>query len=154
MKKVRIFIKTTLRNPQVKAGSYAAVVECITSKGPVTREIAGSEDSTTYNRLVLLAIVEALMILREVCQIKLHTDNGFVASTINQNRTELWKREEWKKPSGENVKNMELWQQYAYLSEGHEIDVINSKINVYDNRLNKILAEEERKYTEKLNKGA
>lgn len=154
MKKVRIFIKTNIKGPQVKTGQYVAIVEYVTGKGPVTREISGSEDNSTYNRLVLIGIVQALMILRETCEIKIYTDNRFVAASIEQNRTELWQRSEWKKPTGDNVKNMELWQQYAYLAEGHEIGVRNSKINVYDKRLDEILALEERKYTEKVNKGA
>lgn len=146
MKKVRIFVKTSICGPSsARPGRYAAIVECITSCGPVTREITGSELETTYNRSTLQAIMQAMMILKETCSITIYTDNVFVKNTIEQGRPEQWRRSEWKKPTGETVKNEELWKQYMDLQDGHEIAVRFSKHSDYSNKLSKMLAEEKKK---------
>lgn len=54
-----------------------------------------------------------------------------------------WKRAEWRKPSGEEVKNQELWQQYQTLSERHEIAVRFSKHHDYVENLEGLLEEKQ-----------
>lgn len=53
----------------------------------------------------------------------------FVVTMINSGNVEQWKRSEWKKSSGEEVKNKELWQEYAELAEHHEIHATLGKNN-------------------------
>lgn len=55
----------------------------------------------------------------------------FIKNMIENGKPEQWKRAEWRKPSGEEVKNQELWQQYQTLSERHEIAVRFSKHHDY-----------------------
>ena len=43
MKTVKVFVKTSLQGPCIRDGRYAAVVEYISSRGAVTREISGEE---------------------------------------------------------------------------------------------------------------
>lgn len=146
MMEIKIFVKTSLRGPvSEKPGEYAAVIECMTSKGPASIGVSGHEEETTHNRSVLMAIVKALMQLKKVRNITIYTDCVFVKSTIEQNRMEKWQRSEWKKPSGEDVKHKELWQQYIALADGHKITVSTSKFKDYRDILNKMLAEEKKK---------
>ena len=69
MKTVKVFVKTSLQGPCIRDGRYAAVVEYISSRGAVTREISGEEKGTTYHRSVLLAISEALDLLKVECSV-------------------------------------------------------------------------------------
>ena len=50
---------------------------------------------------------------------------------------------EWRKPSGKEVKNQELWQQYQTLSERHEIAVRFSKHHDYVEKLEGLLEEKQ-----------
>lgn len=137
---VKIFVKTSLCGPCVKEGSYAAIVECQTSKGPVTREIKGKESCTTYYRSVLLAIVKALELLNVVCSVTIYTDCIFVKNIAERGCPEMWRRSEWQKSSGEQVENKELWQQFSEQMDRHMIAFKFSKHNVYEERLEELLA--------------
>lgn len=136
---VNVYIGTSLRGPGMKTGRYAAIVEYTTSKGIVTREIKGSETDTTYYRSVLLAIVKALEILNAACSVTIYTECVFVKNIAERGSVESWKRSEWVKPSGKQVKNKELWQQYLEQMEKHEIAFRFSKHNGYEDRLEEIL---------------
>lgn len=145
MKSVNIYIGTQLKGPCIKDGAYAGIAEYITSAGPVTREIKGMEKQTTYYRSVLLAIVETLNLLNVACSVTVYTDCVFVINTVNRGNPEGWMRAEWKKPSGEEVKNKELWQQFLELQQKHEIGFRFSKHGKYQERLRELIAEEKEK---------
>lgn len=110
-KEVRIYIETTLAGPCVKDGFYAALIECRTKKGPATLWLTGMEEKTTYYRSVLLAAVCAFRKLKP-CRAVICTKCRYVAGIYERGTLEGWRRAEWKRPAGEDVKNKELWQQF------------------------------------------
>lgn len=133
---VSIYIETTLAGPTVKDGAYGAVVEYITPSGRiVTREVSGKETQTTWHRSALLAVVKALEILTHPCEVTVITSCRFIANMINSDNVEHWKREEWKKSSGEDVKHKELWQQYAEYAEKHRITAEYEKKHKYSKEI-------------------
>lgn len=137
---VKVFVQTSLRGPCIKNGSYAAIVECMTSKGPVTRTVTGAEKKTTYYRLALLGMVKALEILNVPCSITIYTDCVYIKNIAERGSPEVWRRSEWKKSSGEEVKNKELWQQFLDMMDVHMISFKFSKHNVYEEKLEELLA--------------
>lgn len=139
MKTVKVFVKTSLQGPCIRDGRYAAVVEYISSKGAVTREISGEEKETTYNRSVLLAVIRALDLLKVACSVTVYTDCVFVKNTAERGSLEDWRRSEWKKAGGGEVKNQDLWQQFTELADRHEIVFRFSKHNDYSHRLTELL---------------
>lgn len=139
MKTVKVFVKTSLQGPCIRDGRYAAVVEYISSRGAVTREISGEEKETTYHRSVLLAIIEALDLLKVECSVTVYTDCIFVKNTAERGSPENWRRSEWKKADGREVKNRDLWQQFTELAGRHEIAFRFSKHNDYSQRLADLL---------------
>ncbi|MCI6467040.1 MAG: hypothetical protein MSA90_16435 [Faecalicatena sp.] len=141
---IKIYVKTSLCGTGIRNGSYAAIVECQTSKGPVTREITGKEESTTYYRSVLLGIVKALEILNTPCSVTIYTDCTYIKNIAERGSPESWRRSEWKKPSGEEVKNRELWQQFLEQMDKHIIAFHFSRHNDYVKRLKELLKEKER----------
>lgn len=140
MKDVKVFVKTSLCGPCVKDGRYAAVVEYISRKGPVTREVSGMEEKTTYHRSALLATIKALDLLNVACYVTVYTDSVFVKNTAERGSPGKWRRDGWKKAGGEEVKNRDLWQQYAELADKHEIMFRFSKHNIYTDRLRELLS--------------
>lgn len=142
MKSVNIYIATQLKGPYIKDGAYAGIVEYITKAGPVTREIRGMEEQTTYYRSVLLAIVKTLNLLNVACSVTVYTDCVFVINTVDRGSPAAWRRAEWKKASGEEVRNRELWQQFLELQQKHEISFQFSKHGKYRDRLRELIAKE------------
>ncbi|QDW74385.1 hypothetical protein FND36_10290 [Lachnospiraceae bacterium KGMB03038] len=148
MKEVKIYIETSLAGPCVKDGWYAAVLECQTEKGPATKGFVGMEEKTTYNRSTLLAMVEALKKLKP-CRVLIYTNCAFVINTFENGRLEDWRRAEWHKASGEEVKNKELWKQF--LEEGKRMEKIGfrfSKHHDYRPLLKEMIAEEQNRSRE------
>lgn len=121
MKKVTIYTTTSTKKLKAEIGYYAAIVEYITRDGPVSRPVVGFEKNTTYNRLVLQAIISGLCALNQPCEVTIHTDSAFVRSQINREMPEKWRRSEWIKSDGDGVKYTDLWQQYLEAKGEHKI---------------------------------
>lgn len=105
MKEVKIYIETSLTGPVVKKGRYGALVEFIKASGePVTREIYGEEEETTYYRSTLLAMVKAMKLLKAPCKILIYTYCTFIKGMVEGGNLEAWHRAEWKKHLGKRCK--------------------------------------------------
>lgn len=150
-KEVRIFIETTLAGPCVKDGWYAVMLEYQTKKGPATWWFTGMEEKTTYYRSVLLAAILALRKLKP-CRATIYTRCSYIVGIYGRDTLEGWSRAEWKKPTGEDVKNKDLWQQFLdeidRLGGKEKIAFQFSKSHVYKDFLAKKMREDQKK-TEK-----
>ncbi|OBV29794.1 ribonuclease HI [Helicobacter sp. CLO-3] len=110
MKQLNIYTDgSSLGNPG--AGGYCAI---LVYKG-VEKIVKGAMPDTTNNRMELLAVIAALRILKEPCEIKLYTDSQYVAQGINE-----W-LSGWIRKNFREVKNPDLWREYIKLSEPHKI---------------------------------
>jgi len=83
--------------------------------GGAEREISGGERQTTNNRMELTAVIEALKLLKEPCDITVYTDSRYVADGITKGWAENWKKRGWIKPDKKPALNPELWD--ALLNE-------------------------------------
>ena len=132
MQKATIYTETTIKGPTVKDGAYAAEIEYIRKNGePETREVLGTEENTTYNRTTLLAIVTALKRFNRPCEIEIVTSNSFIKNTVECGNLSKWQENEWKTSKGEDIKNKELWQEFAQESKKHKIVVTLWKSHAY-----------------------
>ncbi len=84
------------------------------------REISGGVVRTTNNRMEMIAVIEALQILKRRCHVTLFTDSKYVQNGITT-WIHNWKRNNWRTAAKKPVKNADLWQ---------ELDQLNSKHNV------------------------
>lgn len=83
--------------------------------------LVGKQTDSTNNRMELTAVIEALKILREPCDIELYTDSKYVmdGATIWMNN---WRRNGWRTSQKKPVKNVELWQQLTDVMQLHTIN--------------------------------
>ena len=95
----------------------------------MSRPVVGFEKNTTYNRLVLQAIICGLCALNQPCEVTIHTDCVFVRNMLNSDNPERWQRSEWIKRGGGEVKHKDLWQQYLEVKGEHKI---TAKPNDYE----------------------
>ncbi len=79
---------------------------------------------TTNNRMELLAVVDALQLLKEPCAVKLYSDSKYVVSAIKEGWLIGWIAKNWKNSKKEPVKNVDLWKQLIPLIEKHEVEFI------------------------------
>ena len=110
MKKVTLFSDgSALGNPG--PGGYGTILRF----GDKEKEISGSEEHTTNNRMELLAVIEGLRALKEACDVEVISDSSYVVKGINE-----W-LVGWVKKDFKKVKNPDLWRDYLEVASGHKI---------------------------------
>lgn len=143
MKKVEIYTDGACSgNPGL--GGYASIL----IYNGVEKEITGSEDNTTNNRMELLAVIKGLEALKESCMVDLYTDSQYVASAFNENWLESWQNNGWKNSNKKEIKNVDLWERLINLIKIHKVNFIKVKghaDNEYNNRCDKLAVEEYKK---------
>jgi ribonuclease HI len=85
------------------------------------KELSGSEDHTTNNRMELMAAIQGLRALSRTVPVVLTTDSQYVKNGITQ-WIHRWKRNGWRTANKDPVKNADLWQQLDELVQQHEIE--------------------------------
>ena len=69
----------------------------------------------------LMAVIQALSVLKAACNITLYTDSKYVMCGITE-WMENWKQNGWRTANKKSdVKNIDLWQQLDELCNLHEI---------------------------------
>ena len=118
LKKVEIFIDGACKgNPG--PGGWGAILRY---KG-VEKEISGGETDTTNNRMELTAVIEALKLLKEPCEVALYTDSQYIANALTQGWAKKWKANNWMRNKKEKALNPELWEVLLKLCDTHKVDV-------------------------------
>jgi ribonuclease HI len=85
------------------------------------KELFGGEKESTNNRMELMAVIQALDVLKRPCNITLHTDSQYVLKGITE-WIKGWKAKGWKTASKAPVKNVDLWQALDAAQARHTIE--------------------------------
>ena len=98
-------------------GGYGAILRY----GEVTKEISGYSPDTTNNRMELMAVIEALRLLKRSSKVRVFSDSSYVVKGMN---TWLsgWLRRYWINSKKQPVLNRDLWEELMKLSLPHEIE--------------------------------
>ena len=81
------------------------------------RELSGYEDSTTNNRMEMMAAIEALRAVAGSRQVRLVTDSEYLRKGMTE-WMQSWKARGWKTAARKPVKNVDLWQILDQLVQG------------------------------------
>ncbi|CDB26849.1 ribonuclease H [Firmicutes bacterium CAG:552] len=122
-------------------GGYCAIL----MYNDTQKIISGYEESTTNNRMELMAIIQGLKALKERCKVLLHSDSGYCLNAFTQNWISSWQSNGWRTADKKPVKNQELWQELLSLTKYHEVTFIKVKghsDNEYNNLCDQIARKE------------
>jgi ribonuclease HI len=97
-------------------GGWGVVLE----HGPHVKELCGGETATTNNRMELTAAIRALEALQRPARISVYTDSNYVKNGITE-WLPNWVRRGWQTAARKPVKNKDLWQQLAVLTDRHDV---------------------------------
>lgn len=146
--KVRIFTDGACsENPG--PGGWAAVFNTANK----CSTISGNEKTTTNNRMELKAVIEAfkrVLIKNKNAEYELYSDSAYVVNSINNGWIDKWQQNNWKTTKNDDVKNRDLWEEFAYLknkveSLGIYIQIIKIKGhagNTFNELVDKLAKEE------------
>ncbi|PSB52156.1 ribonuclease HI [filamentous cyanobacterium Phorm 6] len=87
-------------------GGWAAYLS-VPSRPEADKLICGHADSTTNNRMELIAAIEGLKALKSPCQVEVYSDSQYLCYTLAKN----WKRKA----------NLDLWAEIDRLETIHSI---------------------------------
>ncbi len=97
-------------------GGYGAVLHW----GTTIKEISQGFKHTTNNRMELMAVVEALQLLkREGLDITIYTDSAYVVNSVEKGWVFGWARKGYA-----GKKNADLWARFLVLYKKHRIKFI------------------------------
>ncbi len=85
------------------------------------KEISGGNDNTTNNRMELTAVIEALNILKEPCEVIITTDSKYVCDAVTKGWVYTWEKNGWKKPDKKPALNADLWEKLLLLLKKHKV---------------------------------
>jgi ribonuclease HI len=100
-------------------GGWAYVLRTRTREGWAEREGAGSEESTTSNRMEITAVLEGLRALKSPCAVRVLSDSQYVVNTFAKGWIGRWKAKGWRK-----VKNADLWKAVLVAGSMHRLDFV------------------------------
>ena len=69
----------------------------------------------------LTAVIEALGMLKEPCEVELVTDSKYLADAVTQGWLEGWRFRGWRRADKKPVLNPELWQRLSDLLDIHKV---------------------------------
>lgn len=100
-------------------GGWGAVLRF----GEYEREISGGEIETTNNRMELSAVINALKMLNQPCDIVLCSDSKYVCDAIEKGWLKKWQSNNWIRNKNNPVLNSDLWKQLVELLSKHTVHI-------------------------------
>ena len=85
------------------------------------KEISGSENPTTNNRMELIAAIEGLSALKVPSSVILYTDSRYVMDGLTK-WLPRWRSNGWKTADRKPVKNEDLWRLLDEVAARHDVD--------------------------------
>ncbi len=106
-------------------GGYGLILMYTNKDGTLFQKTASKGfKMTTNNRMELLAVIDALSMLKKPCNIKLYSDSKYVVDAINQKWLDGWMKANWKLGTKNPVKNIDLWKKFTDAKKNHDIEFI------------------------------
>ena len=126
-------------------GGWAAILEY----NGTEKEISGGEEVTTNNRMELMAVISALLALREPCVVELYSDSKYVIDALEKGWAWGWRRKGWIKSDKRPALNPDLWEMLLGLVSQHEVHyhwVKGHESNEKNNRCDELAVAEWKKF--------
>ena len=116
MKKVDIYTDGACRGNPGPGGWGALLIY-----NDARKTIYGGEKDTTNNRMEMIAVIEALKLIKSDCEISLYTDSKYVMDGVSK-WLSGWKQKGWKTSNKKPVKNQDLWESIDACITKHNIE--------------------------------
>ena len=120
--------------------------------GAHEKELAGGEAQTTNNRMELTAVLQALLALKEPCEVTVTSDSKYVTDAVTKGWAESWKRNGWRRSDKSPAMNADLWQQLLDVLAKHKVTfcwVHGHQGHPENERCDKLAVEQSQKFAQK-----
>ncbi len=124
--KVSIYIETDNGSRKKLYRGYGAAIEYIRKNNQKESRIVSDICYGTWNLAYILALTEALNLLKSPCIVTIYSDNEHVCDSISSGRVNDWRRNGWCTIKGESIANIEEWKALYKASLTHELHYMHS----------------------------
>lgn len=98
-------------------GGFGAILRY----GAHEKEICGGEAQTTNNRMELSGVLQALLLLKEPCEVTLCSDSKYVIDGLQKGWAKSWQKNGWRKSDKKPALNADLWEALLAVAEPHTL---------------------------------
>lgn len=148
MKKVTLYTDGACSgNPGIGGWAYILIYNGHEKRG------SGVENKTTNNRMEMFAIIEALLKLKEPCEVEIYSDSAYTVNGFNLGWIYNWEKNGWKKADNKPLLNDDLWKSLWVLARAHKLTFIKVKghaDNEYNNQCDKMATGAIKQYEKEL----
>lgn len=88
------------------------------------KEISGGEANTTNNRMEITAVLTALKMLREPCEVTLYSDSQYVCNALKLGWAKKWKENNWMRNKKDPTLNPDLWDELLKEYDKHKVTIV------------------------------
>lgn len=106
-------------SPNPGPGGWGAVL--ISRAHKLEKQIYGSEEKSTNNRMELTAAIKSLESLKKPCSVEFFTDSQYLQKAFTEGWLEKWQKNNWKTAQKKPVLNQDLWEKLIELTKTHDI---------------------------------
>lgn len=108
-------------------GGWGAILEY----GTAVRELHGGERNTTNNRMEMMALIQAMSVLkRDGLTVEVYSDSAYLMDCFRKKWYEGWRRNGWMTSSRTPVLNQDLWILLLESVEKNEVEFFRVKGHV------------------------
>lgn len=147
MKEVSIYIVTGIKGRWQQDGHIGYALEYYkeNSKYPaVIREVVPVQQMNE-NRSTLEALIQALHRMKEKCILTVYTESKYLYSGYEDAEyVKRWKKNDWTRSDGHEIKNRDKWQELDRLIQGNLIRILLNQRNAYTESLRQEIKIKER----------
>ncbi len=131
---VKIYTEVAFGGPG-RQSFYAAIIEFVTASGKkVTRTVSGKAQEA-YHHLILIALVEAMMLLTKPCFITAFVKSDYIENMIGRGLPGIWKQKNWTNSKGDPVASAKYWDRLLEMSYQHTLTFIKAAEHEYTQEL-------------------
>lgn len=143
--KVNIYIESSVKGLKRQSGVVGFVLEAAGREGDTVTQFGRVED-VTENQAQLLALKYALKRIQDMSDLKIWTDNSYIAAAFRQNWIKGWNERDWKTAKGKDVANREEWESILKMLGDSIPEFAISEKHEYKNWLSKEVERRSEKY--------
>ena len=109
-------------------GGYAAILK----KGRFYREIVGSVEYGSNNRMELMAVIEGLSALRPRSHVTVYSDSQYIVDAVCEGRLATWQSNGWRRiRTLTPVQNSDLWKVLVSIIKEKDLEVKFQKLKAH-----------------------
>ena len=113
------------------------------------KELSGGAADTTNNRMEITAVLQALIALKEPCNVTLYSDSQYVCNALKLGWAKKWKANNWMRNKKEPALNPDLWEKLLEQYDKHNVTVVWVKGHAghpENERCDRLAVEQAKKY--------